>query len=129
MQHRLAALRDRWLWQWRTKPLDALTPADRGAEFVPWFLQCNDRRFPYWFGAADPRNQRLVDALQSFTAHIVAPPSGAQLLGPLGLTVGLLLMLSACVCSGYRRGVLAVDDQGESDELNPLSRGCDPSEM
>ena len=34
------------------------------AKFVPWFLECNDKRYPYWFGAKDPRNKVLHDAIQ-----------------------------------------------------------------
>ena len=30
---------------------------------VPWFLACNRRRYPYWFGEPDPRNQDLLEAL------------------------------------------------------------------
>lgn len=32
--------------------------------FVPWFLECNDKRYPYWFGAKDPRNKVLHDAIK-----------------------------------------------------------------
>ena len=25
--------------------------------FIPWFLNCNRERYPYWFGKRDPRNE------------------------------------------------------------------------
>ena len=37
------------------------------AKFVPWFLECNDKRYPYWFGAKDPRNKVLHDAIQKIS--------------------------------------------------------------
>ena len=37
------------------------------AKFVPWFLECNVKRYPYWFGAKDPRNKLLHEALQKIS--------------------------------------------------------------
>ena len=45
----------------------------------PWWLACNPKRFPYWFGKPDPRNRGLVLALQriknfnhqSFYSHLI----------------------------------------------------------
>ena len=34
------------------------------AKFVPWFLECNEKRYPYWFGAKDPRNKVLYDVIK-----------------------------------------------------------------
>ena len=31
---------------------------------VPWWLECNKARFPYWFGRREPRLEVLYDALQ-----------------------------------------------------------------
>lgn len=46
-------------------PLEALDKQyDGWLRFVPWFLNCNRRRFPYWFGQPDPRNQALLYALK-----------------------------------------------------------------
>ena len=33
---------------------------------VPYFLQCNKDRFPYWFGVIDPRNKLLSESLITF---------------------------------------------------------------
>ena len=33
---------------------------------VPYFLQCNKDRFPYWFGSIDPRNELLRESLSTF---------------------------------------------------------------
>ena len=33
------------------------------AKFVPWFLECNVKRYPYWFGVKDPRNKFLHDTI------------------------------------------------------------------
>ena len=30
---------------------------------IPWFLDCNRQRYPYWLGQADPRNKVFVEAL------------------------------------------------------------------
>ena len=35
-------------------------------KFIPWFLECNPGRFPYWFGALDPRNKDLYIGLKHF---------------------------------------------------------------
>ena len=35
-------------------------------KFVPWFLECNPGRFPYWFGTLDPRNKDLYIDLKHF---------------------------------------------------------------
>jgi hypothetical protein len=34
-------------------------------DHLPWYLDCNRDRFPYWFGQPDPRNW---DLLQHFPA-------------------------------------------------------------
>ena len=31
---------------------------------VPWWLECNRARFPYWYGDREPRLLALYDALQ-----------------------------------------------------------------
>ena len=31
--------------------------------YVPWFLACNQQRYPYWFGLPDPRNKDFVQSL------------------------------------------------------------------
>ena len=32
---------------------------------LPWFLDCNKDRFPYWFGRQDGRNQLLMERVKS----------------------------------------------------------------
>ena len=36
---------------------------------VPWWLECNKARFPYWYGAREPRLAALYDALQHPEAY------------------------------------------------------------
>ena len=31
---------------------------------VPWWLECNKARFPYWYGVREPRLEALYEALQ-----------------------------------------------------------------
>jgi len=43
-------------------------PADKVTDIspqVPWFLACNKKRYPYWYGKPDPRNKNLLEALNS----------------------------------------------------------------
>ena len=35
--------------------------------YIPWWLQCNPERYPYWFGKPDPRN---IDLLLEFQNNI-----------------------------------------------------------
>lgn len=37
---------------------------------VPWFLACNKKRYPYWFGEADPRNRNLLHALEKGSSQL-----------------------------------------------------------
>ena len=48
------------LYPMRVDPLANCSDID---PFVPWFLACNQQRFPYWYGQPDPRNQAFLDAL------------------------------------------------------------------
>ena len=32
--------------------------------YVPWWLDCNRARFPYWYGEREPRLEQLYEALQ-----------------------------------------------------------------
>ena len=59
LAHRLEYVQDA-LYPMR---VDALTNSSDVDPFVPWFLACNEQRFPYWYGQPDPRNQAFVDAL------------------------------------------------------------------
>ena len=31
--------------------------------YLPWFLECNPKRFPYWFGKPDRRYQKMLDII------------------------------------------------------------------
>ena len=33
--------------------------------YIPWWLQCNPERYPYWFGKPDPRNKDLLLEFQN----------------------------------------------------------------
>ena len=43
--------------------LESINMINDTAKFVPWFLECNAKRYPYWFGVKDPRNKSLYDAI------------------------------------------------------------------
>jgi len=60
-QKMLYSLDGRPCWAANTDPVSEAVDIDATA---PWFLQCNPKRFPYWFGKPDPRNKNLVDALR-----------------------------------------------------------------
>ena len=51
-------------WKSETIPLDQLSEEDReDLGYVPWFLECQPQRFPYWFGKHDGRNNGLFKLL------------------------------------------------------------------
>ena len=66
-------------WKNTTVPLDQ---APDVTPYVPWFLDCNKQRFPYWFGHPDPRNHHLL-AMRSGLGQ-----RGGQDKGPLGTGSG-----------------------------------------
>ena len=33
---------------------------------MPYYLECNQKRFPYWYGKTDPRNKILHQSLTKF---------------------------------------------------------------
>ena len=43
--------------------LERINMINDTAKFVPWFLECNEKRYPYWYGVKDPRNKFLYDAI------------------------------------------------------------------
>jgi len=51
-----------WLSQCDT--IDKVTDVEK---FIPWFLSCNTKRYPYWFGSADSRNEDLLKAMQKIS--------------------------------------------------------------
>ena len=59
LAHRLEYVQSA-LYPMRVDPLANCSDID---PFVPWFLACNEQRFPYWYGHPDPRNTAFLDAL------------------------------------------------------------------
>ena len=45
--------------------IDNITEAKDVEEYVPWFLECNPKRYPYWYGEIEPRNENLFKSLGS----------------------------------------------------------------
>ena len=37
---------------------------------IPQYLSCNKKRFPYWFGELDQRNQAFYQMIRSFKLHV-----------------------------------------------------------
>ena len=50
--------------------MDPVEMVDDDELYIPWFLDCNRERFPYWFGKEDSRYQnflnRMKEVKQSF---------------------------------------------------------------
>ena len=44
--------------------LERISMIKNTSKFVPWFLECNAMRYPYWYGVKDPRNKFLHDAIK-----------------------------------------------------------------
>jgi len=61
-QSMLYSLDVRPKWKASTDPIDAVTDISKQ---LPWFLECNPSRFPYWWGLPDPRNAALLAAITS----------------------------------------------------------------
>ena len=38
--------------------------------YIPWFLDCNKERYPYWFGRKDPRNEVYFQKIVEFGKSI-----------------------------------------------------------
>jgi len=32
-------------------------------KYIPWWLDCNKNRYPYWYGNREPRVENLFEAL------------------------------------------------------------------
>ena len=54
-----------WEAEWR-KRRDAVSSITDMKKYIPWFLDCNRQRYPYWFGKLDPRNKLLFEALKKY---------------------------------------------------------------
>lgn len=58
-------------WLSRIDNVSAITDMER---YVPWYLDCNRDRYPYWFGKLDSRNKILFESLQNYfnkTSHVI----------------------------------------------------------
>ena len=59
-QERLYTLYYRQMWEEILDPVEKVKDIDL---VLPWFLDCNKDRFPYWFGKPDGRNVILLQKL------------------------------------------------------------------
>ena len=59
-QNRYFNLEGRSCW---LENVDNITDSKDVEKYVPWFLDCNPNRYPYWYGKAEPRNQLLFESL------------------------------------------------------------------
>ena len=56
-------------WKRRLANVSELGPSYTGwLDYVPWFLKCNQDRFPYWFGKSDKRNKTLLFVLRMLSS-------------------------------------------------------------
>ena len=51
----------RKFWLSRIDPIAKVNDID---PYIPWWLECNKERFPYWFGEREPRLEQLFEAFQ-----------------------------------------------------------------
>ena len=61
-QARIFELANKPSWLKRIDPVSSVTDI---VSKLPWWLECNPARYPYWFGQSDPRNELLLKAMQS----------------------------------------------------------------
>lgn len=54
-------LENKQFWLARTDPVSNVSDI---SAYVPWWLDCNKERFPYWYGHREPRLRQLYQALQ-----------------------------------------------------------------
>ena len=71
-QERLYTFYYRQMWEEILDPVEAVNDIDLE---IPWFLDCNKDRFPYWFGNPDGRNEIL---LQKIAAQKNDPTFGGK---------------------------------------------------
>ena len=60
-QDDLYNLENKRFWLNQTDPSETVTDVEK---YIPWLLDCNPARYPYWFGKVDPRNKDLLYALK-----------------------------------------------------------------
>ena len=53
-------------WKARSDNINTVTDMKK---YVPWYLECNPDRFPYWFGNIDSRNNFLINEIQRYFNH------------------------------------------------------------
>lgn len=51
----------------RCIPIDSLGE-EKKIVYIPWFLRCNQERYPAWYGKHDPRNAKLQKEYAAFNA-------------------------------------------------------------
>ena len=61
-QTRVFELVNKPTWSKRIDPASSATDI---ITKLPWWLECNPARYPYWFGQSDPRNEILLKAMES----------------------------------------------------------------
>ena len=61
-QMRIFGLENKLSWRKRVDPASSVTDV---VTKLPWWLECNPARYPYWFGQPDPRNAWLLLAMRS----------------------------------------------------------------
>jgi len=61
-QMRIFGLENKVGWRKRIDPASSVTDV---VTKLPWWLECNPARYPYWFGHPDPRNAWLLLAMRS----------------------------------------------------------------
>ena len=54
-------------WRARCDNVSSITDMER---YIPWYLDCNRDRYPYWFGKLDSRNSFLAESLQNYFSTI-----------------------------------------------------------
>ena len=59
-QERYYNLEGRTCW---LENIDDIADSKDVEKYVPWFLDCNPKRYPYWYGKTEPRNKNLFESL------------------------------------------------------------------
>ena len=77
--------------------------------YVPWYLACNKERFPYWYGAPDPRNKDFVKALT--TGHNTVSTNKKLLFFKQGCLDDPFITSTPCIGSFIKQNV-SLNDPG-----------------
>ena len=70
-QDNLYNMVDKQCWLAHSEPMEKVTDVQA---FIPWFLSCNQNRFPYWFGNADSRNKNILESMQDISFSLKHVP-------------------------------------------------------